>query len=107
MDWSKIDNSPAALRRFLEEEGLAPKKRWGQNFMVSPGARSAVVTALGVRPDDLVWEIGPGFGAITALLVEAALLLVASSSFAEEDTNILLCKLLYTSPSHFQRLRGG
>ncbi len=72
MDWSKIDNSPAALRRFLEEEGLAPKKRWGQNFMVSPGARSAVVTALGVRPDDLVWEIGPGFGAITALLVEAA-----------------------------------
>ena len=72
MDWSKIDNSPAALRRFLEEEGLAPKKRWGQNFMISPGARSAVVTALGVRPDDLVWEIGPGFGAITAMLVEAA-----------------------------------
>jgi len=72
MDWSKIDNSSAALRRFLDQEGLAPKKRWGQNFMTSPGARRVVLTALGVRPGDLIWEIGPGLGAITAMLVEVA-----------------------------------
>ncbi len=72
MDWSKIDNSPAALRGFLEQKGLAPKKRWGQNFMTSPGARGVVLTALGVQPDDLVWEVGPGLGAITAMLVDAA-----------------------------------
>ncbi|MBU8914235.1 MAG: 16S rRNA (adenine(1518)-N(6)/adenine(1519)-N(6))-dimethyltransferase RsmA [Spirochaetales bacterium] len=72
MDWSKIDNSPTALRRLLEQEGLAPKKRWGQNFMIAPGARSSILAALDVRPDDLVWEIGPGLGAITAMLVESA-----------------------------------
>jgi len=72
MDWSKIDNSSAALRRFLDQEGLAPKKRWGQNFMTSPGARRVVLTALGVLPGDLIWEIGPGLGAITAMLVEVA-----------------------------------
>jgi 16S rRNA (adenine1518-N6/adenine1519-N6)-dimethyltransferase len=72
VDWAKIDNSPSALRSFLEREGLAPKKRWGQNFMVSPGARESVATALGVQHDDLVWEIGPGLGAITSLLVSSA-----------------------------------
>lgn len=72
MDWSRIDNSPVDLRRFLDQEGLAPKKRWGQNFMVAPGARNAVLTALGAQPDDIVWEIGPGLGAITAMLVKAA-----------------------------------
>lgn len=77
MDWSKIDNSPTALRGFLEQEGLAPKKRWGQNFMIAPGARNAILAALDVRPDDLVWEIGPGLGAITAMLVETARQVVA------------------------------
>ena len=72
MDWSKIDNSPTALRGFLEQEGLAPKKRWGQNFMIAPGSRNAILAALDVRPDDLVWEIGPGLGAITAMVVQAA-----------------------------------
>jgi 16S rRNA (adenine1518-N6/adenine1519-N6)-dimethyltransferase len=72
VDWAKIDNSPSALRGFLEHQGLAPKKRWGQNFMVAPGARKSVVTALGVQNDDLVWEIGPGLGAITAMLVAVA-----------------------------------
>ncbi len=71
MDWPQIDNSPAALRSFLEQEGLAPKKRWGQNFMTSPGARGVVLSALGVQSDDLVWEIGPGLGAITVMLVDA------------------------------------
>ena len=60
------------LREFLESEGLALKKRFGQNFMVSPGARRGVVEVLGIGPDDEVWEIGPGLGAITTLIVDAA-----------------------------------
>ena len=72
MDWSAVDNSPATIREFLEQEGLALKKRWGQNFMVSGAARSLIVTVLAPAGDDVVWEVGPGLGAITSLLVDAA-----------------------------------
>lgn len=68
--WSGLDDSPARIREALEERGLALKKRWGQNFMVSRAARERIVAELGVEEGDLVWEIGPGLGSITVLLAE-------------------------------------
>jgi 16S rRNA (adenine1518-N6/adenine1519-N6)-dimethyltransferase len=56
----------------LHARGLALKKRWGQNFMVSRAARERVVRELDPRSDETVWEIGSGLGAITAMLVERA-----------------------------------
>ena len=67
-----IDDAPGRIRLLLEERGLTPKKRWGQNFMVSRTARERIVDELGPQPDDVVWEIGPGIGAITAILLERA-----------------------------------
>lgn len=72
MDWSALDNSPPAIREFLAAEGLAPKKRWGQNYMVSPGARDSVIALSGLRPGEGAWEIGPGLGAITSRIVTVA-----------------------------------
>ncbi len=65
-----LDDSPRRIRGLLDERGLALKKRWGQNFMISRAARERIVEALGPGAGDLVWEIGSGLGAITELLVE-------------------------------------
>ncbi len=59
-------DSPRAIREALEAHGIALKKRWGQNFLVSPAGRERILAALDPRPGDLVWEIGPGLGAVTA-----------------------------------------
>ncbi|PKL03960.1 MAG: hypothetical protein CVV53_09020, partial [Spirochaetae bacterium HGW-Spirochaetae-9] len=45
-------------------------KRFGQNFLVDPNAREKLYAALGTTAPVHVWEIGPGIGAMTALLLQ-------------------------------------
>ena len=63
-------NSASALRAFLESEGLGMRKKFGQNFLINPSVRQSLVDSLGARSGDEVWEVGPGLGAMTALLLE-------------------------------------
>jgi 16S rRNA (adenine1518-N6/adenine1519-N6)-dimethyltransferase len=63
-------NSASALRAFLEQEGLGMRKKFGQNFLINPETRKSLVQALDAEIHDEVWEIGPGLGAMTALLLE-------------------------------------
>ncbi len=63
------DDSPRAIREVLAHHHIALKKRWGQNFMIDPAARERIIAELAPRAGDLVWEIGPGLGAISAALV--------------------------------------
>lgn len=56
----------------LRKHGLAPSKRRGQNFLSDPNVARKVVAAVGAGPEDVVVEIGPGLGAITAGLAETA-----------------------------------
>ncbi|MDD5249628.1 MAG: 16S rRNA (adenine(1518)-N(6)/adenine(1519)-N(6))-dimethyltransferase RsmA [Rhodocyclaceae bacterium] len=44
------------------------RKRFGQNFLVSPGIIRNIVDAIAPRPHDIVVEIGPGLGALTTPL---------------------------------------
>src|SRR5664279_925065 len=53
-----------------EYQGHVARKRFGQNFLVSPGIIRKIVDAIGPRPGDTVVEIGPGLGAITEPLLE-------------------------------------
>ncbi|GLS25624.1 16S rRNA (adenine(1518)-N(6)/adenine(1519)-N(6))-dimethyltransferase RsmA [Marinibactrum halimedae] len=46
------------------------RKRFGQNFLHDYGVISSIVRAIGPRESDNLVEIGPGKGAITALLLE-------------------------------------
>jgi len=66
-------NSAAALRAFLDEHGLGMRKKFGQNFLLNPDVRTALVRALDAPAGESVWEIGPGLGAMTALLLEQGL----------------------------------
>lgn len=70
-------DSPTALKALLEAEGLAMSKRFGQNFLVSRGARQRALAELKAEPGAAVWEIGPGLGAMTALALEAGLSVTA------------------------------
>ena len=53
-----------------QHEGHVARKRFGQNFLVSPGIIHKIVDAIGPRAGDTVVEIGPGLGAITDPLLE-------------------------------------
>jgi len=50
----------------------APRKRFGQNFLHDPGVIGRIVAAIHPLPDEHLVEIGPGQGAITLPLLEAA-----------------------------------
>ncbi len=58
-------NSASSLKAFLEENGMAMQKKFGQNFMLNADARSHIVDTLNIKPGDFVWEIGPGLGCMT------------------------------------------
>jgi len=51
-------------------QGHQARKRFGQNFLVSPGVIRKIVDAVAPRAGDTVVEIGPGLGALTEPLLE-------------------------------------
>lgn len=74
----KVDyDSPADIKVFLEKEGLAMSKRFGQNFLVERKARLRLLGSLEARPAMSVWEIGPGIGAMTEMMLENGLSVTA------------------------------
>jgi 16S rRNA (adenine1518-N6/adenine1519-N6)-dimethyltransferase len=66
-------NSAAELRAFLDRNGLGMRKKFGQNFLINPAVRQALVRALKAKAGDSVWEIGAGLGAMTGPLLEKGL----------------------------------
>ena len=51
---------------------MRPSKRLGQNFVTDPGTVRRIVTLAGLAPEDVVLEVGPGFGSLTLALLPAA-----------------------------------
>jgi 16S rRNA (adenine1518-N6/adenine1519-N6)-dimethyltransferase len=68
-------DSPAKLKELLAFQGLAMHKRFGQNFLINPAAREKIARALEITPGMAVWEIGPGLGALSSLLLEKGAIL--------------------------------
>jgi len=55
-----------------EPAPLPARKRFGQNFLTDPSAIRRIVSALALTPGESILEIGPGRGALTDALLEAA-----------------------------------
>jgi 16S rRNA (adenine1518-N6/adenine1519-N6)-dimethyltransferase len=53
-------------------DGHVARRRFGQNFLADPHYVARIAEAVAPRPGDLVVEIGPGLGALTAELVARA-----------------------------------
>jgi 16S rRNA (adenine1518-N6/adenine1519-N6)-dimethyltransferase len=50
---------------------VRPSKRLGQNFVVEAGTVRRIAALAGLRPEDVVLEVGPGLGSLTLALLEA------------------------------------
>ncbi len=59
-------------RKSLQEEKLAPKKQFGQNFLVHKATAEAVARCGKISPDDIIIEVGVGLGALTQPIAEQA-----------------------------------
>jgi 16S rRNA (adenine1518-N6/adenine1519-N6)-dimethyltransferase len=58
------------LRSLLERYGVRPSKSRGQNYLIDRRVAEREVEHLGMTENDRVLEVGPGFGILTAALLE-------------------------------------
>jgi 16S rRNA (adenine1518-N6/adenine1519-N6)-dimethyltransferase len=63
---------PTEIRELAARLGLQPSKRLGQNFVVDAGTVTRITALARVGPQDVVLEVGPGFGSLTLPLLAAA-----------------------------------
>jgi 16S rRNA (adenine1518-N6/adenine1519-N6)-dimethyltransferase len=73
-----IPETPSSVRAALDELGIRPSRRRGQNFLADRNLRDAIVRAAGVAQRDLVLEVGPGLGTLTLGLLRAGATVVAA-----------------------------
>ncbi|MEW6593758.1 MAG: 16S rRNA (adenine(1518)-N(6)/adenine(1519)-N(6))-dimethyltransferase RsmA [Thermodesulfobacteriota bacterium] len=53
------------IKKALARHGLAPSKERGQNFLIHDHVTRRIVEKSGVRPEDVVVELGVGLGSLT------------------------------------------
>jgi 16S rRNA (adenine1518-N6/adenine1519-N6)-dimethyltransferase len=63
---------PTDIRELAGRLGVRPSKRLGQNFVTDAGTVQRITALARLDPDDVVLEVGPGFGSLTLPLLAAA-----------------------------------
>ncbi len=63
---------PDTLRAVARRVGFVARHRLGQNFLVDRSVLDDIVGALAVEAGDVVFEVGPGIGTLTAELAQRA-----------------------------------
>ena len=64
--------SDANIKNILRQRNLAPKKRFGQNFLIHQTSAARIVATAAISPTDTILEIGVGLGALTRILANRA-----------------------------------
>lgn len=72
MSQSPEIGSRTRTRAIMEKYGIRTKKSFGQNFLTDLNVLNNIVAAADISKDDNVIEIGPGIGALTEQLAQAA-----------------------------------
>lgn len=70
-------NTKNITTQILNKYGLKANKRFGQNFLIDDQILTGIVDAANISEDDIVVEIGPGLGNLTAYLLKKAKKVVA------------------------------
>jgi 16S rRNA (adenine1518-N6/adenine1519-N6)-dimethyltransferase len=68
---------PAEIRELARRLDVRPTKRLGQNFVIDPGTVRRIVRLASLSADDVVLEVGPGFGSLTLALLPAVRRVIA------------------------------
>lgn len=120
--WNLNYSSINEISAVLSENGLAMTKKFGQNFLINPEARARIVSAAMISPGMDVWEIGPGLGAITHLLLKAGVAVKAfeidhgfasvlrDKAFPDEDFTLIegdALETLFSIPFDADRVMGN
>lgn len=61
----------------FRSRNITPRKSLGQNFLIHDATAKRIVESAGIQPDDLVFEIGPGAGALTRHIAHASAHVIA------------------------------
>ena len=117
MSWTFAYDSPKAITELLAKESLSMTKKFGQNFLLSEAVREHIVSVLEVEEGKHVWEIGPGIGALTTLLLARGAQVTAfeidhgfcrilsEQAFTDDDNFSLICgDALKTLPKELERV---
>ena len=65
-----MTHTRADITRLLSDHGLAPRRAFGQNFVVDPNTVHRIARLAQIGPGDHVLEIGAGLGSLTIALAE-------------------------------------
>ena len=71
--WNLNYDSVKEVISVLESEGLAMSKKFGQNFLIDHNARESIREKIAYKENLSAWEIGPGMGAITSLVLNSGI----------------------------------
>jgi 16S rRNA (adenine1518-N6/adenine1519-N6)-dimethyltransferase len=69
--------APGEIRELARRLDVRPSKRLGQNFVTDAGTVRRIVSLAELQRDDVVLEVGPGFGSLTLGLLPAARQVIA------------------------------
>ncbi len=104
MIWDFPYDSPHAITQLLTECGYAMSKKLGQNFLISPTARQRIATEATSGNPTSVWEIGPGIGSITTLLLSHGVHLTAFE--IDRGFISILTDRAFSQEPHFRLIEG-
>ncbi len=65
---AEVSGARREVRGQLDQYGLAPARRRGQNFLVDPEWAARIVSYAALQPGDAAIEVGPGLGMLTRAL---------------------------------------
>ena len=65
------------LITLLQELGVRPSRRLGQNFLIDPNLLQSIARSINAQADELIIEIGPGIGNLTDFIVPSKAELMA------------------------------
>ena len=120
--WNLNYSSVAEIEKVLSSHGLAMTKKFGQNFLISPDVRERIVSLIKPAAGMDIWEIGPGLGAITHLMLKAGAHVTAfeidhgfaavlqEEAFKDEDFTLVegdALETLFSIPPTFSVIAGN
>ncbi len=95
-------SSPTVIHELLDRYGLHFNKQFGQNFLTDANTVERIADAAQIGPEDVVLEVGPGIGTLTAALADRAhhvisveidkkLIPVLHETMADRDNVTIVC----------------
>lgn len=116
--WDFDYSSSGSIKFVLEANGLKMTKARGQNFLIDNNVRKKIVDLIidGLREGENVWEVGPGIGSLTSLILKKGMTVkvfeldygfinILESAFKDENIKIVKGDALDTIKDEVKNIR--